>query len=73
MFSEQKQTHEGLETSKHEPHEMGMTPQYFHTIPTSCAILQLELTFFCVYRRVVEGSGVRSAVCVVHNIDMHRE
>ena len=41
---------------------MGLTPQHFHTIPTSCAIL-LPLTQYalcCVQRRVVEGSGVSS-------------
>ena len=25
---------------KNQPNEIGTTPQYFHTIPTSCAILQ---------------------------------
>ena len=38
---------------------MGMTPQYFHTIPTSCAILPpICLVFICGHRRVVESSGV---------------
>ena len=27
------------ETLKNQPNKMGMTPQYFHTIPTSCTIL----------------------------------
>ena len=40
---------------------MGMTPQYSHTISTSCAILPTMhvLAFvICVHRRVVVGSGV---------------
>ena len=54
---------------------MGMTPQHFHTITTSCAIL-LPLTqiFFvfvsCVQRRVMEGSWVGSGGCIVH-VDVH--
>ena len=39
---------------------MGMTPQHFHTIPTSCAILP-SLTQICCVQRVVEGSVVGSA------------
>ena len=56
---------------------MGMTPQHFHTIPISFAIL-LPLTKIwfvfvsCVQRRVVEGSGVGGGGCVVH-VDMHGE
>ena len=50
-----------------------MSPQPFHTIPTSCAILLFlhKYTFFvsCVQRRVMEVSAVSSAACVVH-IDM---
>ena len=54
---------------------MGMRPQHFHTIPTSCAILppltQICFVFVsCVQRRVVEGSGVGSGGCVVH-FDVH--
>ena len=51
---------------------MGLTPQHFHTIPTSCAILlPLQFVFVsCVERRVVEGSGVGSGRCVVH-FDVH--
>ena len=54
-----------------------MTPQYFHTIPTSCAILppltQICFVFVsCVQSRVVEGSGVVSGGCVVH-FDVHGE
>jgi len=50
---------------------MGMTPQHFHTIPTSCAILppltQICFVFdTCVQRRVVQGSGIGSDGCVVH-------
>ena len=56
---------------------MGMAPQHFHTIPTSCAILpplaQICFLFVgCVQRRVVEGSGVGSGGCVVH-FDVHGE
>ena len=50
---------------------MGMTPQQFHTIPTSCAILPTMFVFVsCVHRRVVEGSGMGSAGCGVH-VDVH--
>ena len=56
---------------------MGMTPQHFNTIPTSCVIL-LPLTqiFFvfvsCVQKVVVvEGSVVGSVGSVVH-VDVHR-
>jgi len=54
---------------------MGVTPQHFHIIPTSLAILQ-PLRQICfvfvswVQRRVVEGSVVGSAGCVVH-VDVH--
>ena len=52
-----------------------MTPQHFHTIPTSCVILppltQICFVFVsCVQRRVVEGSGVSRGECVVH-FDVH--
>jgi len=54
-----------------------MTPQHFHTIPTSCAILPpLRPICFvfvsCVQRRVVEGSVVGVAGCVVQ-VDVHGE
>ena len=54
-----------------------MTPQQFHTIPTSCAIFppltQIGFVFVsCVQRRVVKGSGVGSGGCVVH-FDVHGE
>ena len=49
---------------------MGMTPQHFHTIPTSCAILPCVIG--CVHGRVVEGSELRSAGCVVH-VGVHGE
>jgi len=47
-----------------------MTPQHFHTIPASCAILspltQICFVFVsCVQRRVVEGSWVGTGGCVV--------
>ena len=49
----------------------GKSPQHFHTILTSCAILlpltQIYFVFVsCVQRRVVEGNGVgvRSSGCV---------
>ena len=52
-----------------------MTPQHFHTILTFCEILlpltQICFVFMsCVHRRVVEGSGVGSAGCVVH-VNVH--
>ena len=70
-FPSRKQAHVGMEASK------TMTPQHFHTIPTSCAILppltQICFVFVsCVQRRVVEGSGVGSGGCVVH-FDVHGE
>ena len=43
---------------------MGMTPQYYHTIPTSYAILSTMLCV-CVHGRVV------LYVCEVH-VDAHR-
>ena len=54
-----------------------MTPQHFHTVPTSCAILlpftQIRSVFVsCVQRRFVEGSQVGSRGCAVH-VDMHGE
>ena len=55
-----------------------MTPQHFHTVPTSCAILlpltQIRLIRVVSYvqRRVVEGSQVVSRGCVVH-VDVHGE
>ena len=64
---------------KKQPRE-SMTPQHFHTIPTSCAILpQLAQNLICyvfvscVQRRLcMEGSGVGSGECVVH-FDVHGE
>ena len=60
-FSEGKQAHVGMEASKTNQTRW-KSPQHFHTIPTSCAIL-LPLTQICyvfvscVQRRVVEGGG----------------
>ena len=57
---------------------MGMTPQHFHTVPTSCAILLplTQIRLICVVsyvqRRVIEGSQVVSRGCVVH-VDVHGE
>lgn len=34
-FPERNQAHLGMEPSKNQPNKMGMTPQYFHNIPTS--------------------------------------
>ena len=48
---------------------MGMTPKYFHTIPTSCVILPTMPCVCCVDRRDVQGSGVGSSGFVVH-VDM---
>ena len=50
-------------TLKTQPNKMGTTPQHFHTIPTSCAILPTMPCVSCVHRRVVEGSGLSSAGC----------
>ena len=77
-FSEEKQAHVGMEASKtNQTRWESMTPQHFHTIPTSCAILppltQICFVFVsCVQRRVVEGSVVGSGGCVVH-FDVHGE
>ena len=55
-----------------------MTPQHFHTVPTSYAILLpfTQIRLICVVsyvqRRVVEGSQVVSRGCVVH-VDVHGE
>ena len=71
-FSEGKQAHVGMEALKtNQTRWESMTPQHFHTIPTSCAILppltQICFVFVsCVQRRVVEGSGVGRGGCVVH-------
>ena len=50
--SERKQVHVGMEASKTNQTKMGMTPQHFHTIPTSCAIChhlhKYALCFFVV-------------------------
>ena len=68
--------HVGMQASKtNQTRWESMTPQHFHTIPTSCAILppltQICYVFVsCVQRRVVEGSGVGSGGCVVH-FDVH--
>ena len=55
---------------KNQPNWMGMTPQHFHTILTSCAILppltQIWFVFVSCVQRVVEGSGVGSGGRVVH-------
>ena len=56
-------------TLKNQPNEIGMTPQHFYTIPTSCAILgTIRCIVNCVHRFVlhVEGCGVSNAGCVVH-------
>ena len=77
-FSEGKQAHVGMEALKtNRTRWESMTPQHFHTIPTSCAILppltQICYAFVsCVQRRVVESSGVSSGGCVVH-FDVHGE
>ena len=69
-FSEGKQAHVGMEASKtNQTRWESMTPQHFHTIPTSCAIspplTQICYVFAsCVQRRVVEGSGVGIVVGV---------
>ena len=53
-------------TLKNQPNKVGTTPQYFYTIPTSCAILA---SITCVHRRVVlgmESCVMSSTGCVVH-------
>ena len=59
-------------TLKNQSNKMGITPQYFHNIPTSCAILATMPCDGYVYRRVVESTGVGSAGCIVH-ADVHGE
>ena len=57
---------------KNQPNQMGMTPQHFHTIPTSCAILPplIYIIMFvsCVQR--IRGCGRQWGgqwwVCIVH-------
>ena len=56
-------------TLKNQPNKMGTTPQHFHTIPTSCAILPCA-SGNSVHRRVIEGSGLGTAGCAVH-VDVH--
>ena len=56
-----------MEPSQNQPKEVGTTPQHFHTISTSCVILPCVS---CVHMRVIEGSGLGSAGCVVH-VDLH--
>ena len=70
MFSEGGQAHVEMGALKaNQTRWESTTPQHFHTIPTSCAILppltQICFVFVsCVQRRVVEGSGVSSGGCV---------
>ena len=77
-FSEGKQAHVGMEALKTNQSKWeSMTPQHFHTISTSSAILppltQICYVFAsCVQRRAVEGSGVGSGGYVVH-FDVHGE
>ena len=55
-FSEGKQTHVGMEALKtNQTRWKSMTPQHFHTIPTSCAILP-PLTQIC-YVFAEKGCG----------------
>ena len=53
---------------------MGMTPQYFYTITTSCAILPSTPCVLGGQVRYVQGWGVSSAldVYIVH-VDVHGE
>ena len=56
---------------------MGMTPQQFHIIPTSCAILPLFAQIYYVFVVCRKGlwkavSGASSGGCVVH-FDVHGE
>ena len=56
-FSEGKHAHVGMEASKtNQTRWDSMTPQHFHTIPKSCAILPpltMHVFVSCVQRRVV--------------------
>ena len=56
---------------KNHPNKMGMTPQHIHTIPTVTTCANYVLCHLCTHR-VVEGSGLGSAGCVVH-VDVHGE
>ena len=51
-------------TLKNQPNKIGTTPQYFYTIPISCAILP---TMHCVWVVLgMEACGTSSTGCVVH-------
>ena len=50
---------------------MGITSHQFHTIPAPCAILPTVLCVSCVHRKVVEGSGIGSAGCGVHELGLY--
>ena len=76
-FSEGKQVHVGMEALKtNQTRWESMTPQHFHTIPTSCAILPplTQVCFVCLLC-AEKGCGRqwgRSGGCVVH-FDVHGE
>ena len=57
-------------TLKNQPNKIGTTPQYFYTIPTSCAILPTMhcVCYLCAQKVVLgmEGCGMSSTGCVVH-------
>ena len=66
-FVSRKQAHD--ETKTNQTRWEPMTPQHFHTIPTSMPFLvpltQICFMFVsCVKRRVVEGSGLGSGECM---------
>ena len=51
---------------------MGMMPQHFHTIPTSCAILP-PLTQICFVCLLVVCRGVWKRVVLGVHVDVHGE
>ena len=62
-------------TLKNQPNWMGMTPQYFNTIPASCAILP-PLTQLCFVCLLVMCRGLQKAVWWVVlgvHVDVHGE
>ena len=53
-------------TLKNKQNDMGMTPQYFHTIPTPCTILPTMLHICCVIEGLWKAvECICSAGCVV--------
>ena len=67
-------------TLKNQPNKMGITPQYFHTIPTFCAILPTMYTtklFTCTFAYLHQLNQTRidlttaiHAPAYLHTIDI---